>query len=75
MVDWAQQQTAIRLQSTSRFLEYKNDIVVRFRSSGWNVGASTVSINGLKEKTVYKATEVVLAPLLAGKSKMAAFIL
>ncbi|EJF98494.1 hypothetical protein MEI_00502 [Bartonella vinsonii subsp. arupensis Pm136co] len=57
------EQTTIRLTSKTEFREYKNDRVVRFRSNGWNIGATTVSVNLLEGKPVYKATQTGLVPL------------
>ncbi|MET3560725.1 hypothetical protein ABID39_001434 [Bartonella japonica] len=65
-VDHNQQTTAIRLQSKSQFLEYKNDIVLRFKARGKNVGATTVLLNGLAGKPVYKASDTGVATLLEG---------
>ncbi|MBB5074434.1 hypothetical protein HNQ69_001576 [Bartonella callosciuri] len=64
-VNQAQQTTAIRLQTKSQFLEYKKDIVVRFKAKGRNVGITTVALNTLAGKQVYKVTEAGIA-LLSG---------
>ncbi|WP_208438413.1 phage tail protein [Bartonella vinsonii] len=65
-VDHNQQTTAITLQAKSQFREYKNDIVVRFKAKGKNVGATTVALNSLPHKQVYKAKDVGGAVSLEG---------
>lgn len=65
--DHVQQTSTIRLQSQSQFLEYKNGIVLRFMATGRNVGASTMFLNALDGKPVYKATELGVGPLLGGE--------
>ncbi|GAA5099213.1 phage tail protein [Bartonella acomydis] len=64
-VDHSNQATLIKIQSKSDFLEYKNDIVVRFKAKSKNVGATTVSLNTLPAQSVFKATELG-AVLLSG---------
>ncbi|WP_208442322.1 phage tail protein [Bartonella raoultii] len=66
-VDNEQQTTAITLQTKSPFSEYKNDIVVGFKAKGKNAGATTVSLNHLPAKSVYKATELGAVPLVGGE--------
>ncbi|WP_273782878.1 phage tail protein [Bartonella sp. ML69XJBT] len=66
-VDNEQQTSAITLQTKSLFSEYKNDIVIGFKANGKNVGATTVSLNNLPAKPVYKATELGAIPLLGGE--------
>ncbi|WP_429137825.1 phage tail protein [Bartonella heixiaziensis] len=63
----SQKTTAITLQTKSQFREYKNDLVLRFKSNGWNIGATTVSLNGRQSKAVYKATETGISPLVGGE--------
>ncbi|WP_083868420.1 phage tail protein [Bartonella queenslandensis] len=65
-VDNDQQTTVIRLQSKSPFLEYKNDIVLRFKARGKNVGATKVILNSLSSKPVYKASTTGVATFLEG---------
>ncbi|WP_375614848.1 phage tail protein, partial [Bartonella sp. AC535YNZD] len=65
--DHVQQTSVIRLASTSQFLEYKNGIVLRFMATGRNVGATTIVLNDLAGKPVYKATELGVSPLLGGE--------
>ncbi|WP_244427012.1 tail fiber protein, partial [Bartonella rattaustraliani] len=63
-VDFSGEQTAIRIQTKSPFLGYKNDIVVSFRARGFNVGSTTVSLNNLSGKPVYKAAETGVSRLV-----------
>ncbi|WP_212112161.1 phage tail protein [Bartonella queenslandensis] len=65
--DHVQQTSTIRLQSQSQFLEYKNGIVLRFMATGRNVGATTIVLNDLATKPVYKATELGVSPLIGGE--------
>ncbi|WP_375701047.1 phage tail protein [Bartonella sp. AA23NXGY] len=65
--DPVQQTSVIRLASTSQFLEYKNGIVLRFMAMGKNVGATTIVLNALDGKPVYKATETGLSLLSGGE--------
>ncbi|WP_375666703.1 phage tail protein [Bartonella sp. TT121SHDZB] len=65
-VDHGDQTTVIRLQSKSAFLEYKNDIVLRFKARGKNVGATKVILNSLSSKPVYKASQTGVATFLEG---------
>ncbi|GAA4667059.1 phage tail protein [Bartonella pachyuromydis] len=66
-VDNEQQTTVIRLQSKSVFLEYQNGIVLRFIATGKNVGTTTIALNDLPAKPVYKATESGLSVLSGGE--------
>ncbi|GAA4667064.1 hypothetical protein GCM10023262_15510 [Bartonella pachyuromydis] len=66
-VDNEQQTSAIRLQSKSVFLDYKSGISVCFKAKGKNVGATTIALNNLVGKPVYKATESGLSVLSGGE--------
>lgn len=66
-VDNEQQTSAITLQTKSPFSEYKNDIVIGFKAKGKNVGATTIALNNLPAKPVYKATELGAVPLSGGE--------
>ncbi|WP_019224154.1 phage tail protein [Bartonella rattimassiliensis] len=61
------QTTAIRLESQSPFLEYKNGISVCFKAKNKNIGATTLALNGLSGKPVYKTTATGLSALLGGE--------
>ncbi|WP_409360714.1 phage tail protein [Bartonella heixiaziensis] len=65
-VNHSQQTTSIRLQTKSQFLEYKNGIVLRFKAKGKNVGGTTVALNSLSTKPVYKASGIGVPILLEG---------
>ncbi|EJF88055.1 hypothetical protein ME1_00819 [Bartonella vinsonii subsp. arupensis OK-94-513] len=56
-IDEQQKRTTIRLQTKSQFKEYKTGIFVQFQAIGTNVGLTTVALNGLEGKPVYKATD------------------
>ncbi|WP_175868723.1 phage tail protein [Bartonella gabonensis] len=66
-VNHKQKTSAIYLQSQSRFLAYKNGISICFKAKGKNVGATTISLNNLSGKPVYKATETGLLALSGGE--------
>ncbi|WP_273789985.1 phage tail protein [Bartonella sp. ML70XJBT] len=66
-VDGEQQTTLIRLQSRCEFLEYKNGLSVCFKAKGKNVGATTIALNALEDKPVYKATELSMRALTGGE--------
>ncbi|WP_273758728.1 phage tail protein [Bartonella sp. AU55XJBT] len=67
LVNTEQQTTLIRLQSSSHFLKYQNGISVCFKAKGKNVGATTIALNTLGGKPVYKATELGMSALLGGE--------
>ncbi|UNF39640.1 phage tail protein [Bartonella krasnovii] len=67
MVDDTQKTSAIRLLSQSQFLEYKNGLSICFKAKGKNVGSTTVSLNALAGKPVYKATDSGLLALSGGE--------
>ncbi|MBB5074402.1 microcystin-dependent protein [Bartonella callosciuri] len=66
-VDDQQKTSAIRLQSPSTFLAYKNGISLCFKVKGKNVGATTIALNNLAAQPVYKATETGLLALSGGE--------
>ncbi|WP_142417024.1 phage tail protein [Bartonella massiliensis] len=65
--DDVQQTSTIRLQSQSQFLEYKNGIVLRFVATNKNIGDTTVFLNTLEGKPIYKATEFGVSALSGGE--------
>ncbi|WP_254473213.1 phage tail protein [Bartonella sp. B1098] len=65
--DHVQRISTIRLESQSQFLEYKNGIVLRFMAMDKNIGATTVFLNALEGKPVYKATALGIGPLSGGE--------
>ncbi|WP_273719393.1 MULTISPECIES: phage tail protein [Bartonella] len=66
-VDDTQKTSTISLQSPSDFLEYKNGISICFKAKGKNVGATTIALNNLAGKPVYKATDTGLLALSGGE--------
>ncbi|WP_208433473.1 phage tail protein, partial [Bartonella elizabethae] len=52
---------------SSHFLKYQNGISVCFKAKGKNVGATTIALNALGGKPVYKATESGLLALSGGE--------
>ncbi|WP_375608911.1 MULTISPECIES: phage tail protein, partial [unclassified Bartonella] len=66
-VDDKQKTSAISLQSPSQFLAYKNGISLCFKAKGKNVGATTIALNNLIGKPVYKATDTGLLALTGGE--------
>ncbi|WP_019219027.1 phage tail protein [Bartonella florencae] len=66
-VDAEQQTTLIRLQSQSHFLRYQNGISVCFKTKGKNVGATSIALNDLPVKPIYKATELGISALTGGE--------
>ncbi|WP_019219026.1 phage tail protein [Bartonella florencae] len=66
-VDNNQKTSAIRLLSQSQFLEYQNGLSVCFQAKGKNVGATSIALNNLAGKSVYKATETGLVALSGGE--------
>ncbi|WP_273760830.1 phage tail protein [Bartonella sp. ML70XJBT.G] len=66
-VDEAKHSTLIRVQSKSAFLEYQNGISICFKAKGKNVGTTTISLNDLPAKPVYKATELGMGSLRGGE--------
>ncbi|WP_152023172.1 hypothetical protein [Bartonella bovis] len=49
--------TSITLNTVSPITEYKNDIFIRFRASDTNVGATTITVNSLNGRPVYKMSD------------------
>ncbi|WP_455476852.1 phage tail protein [Bartonella sp. B41] len=60
-------ETFIHLMTKSLFKDYKNDIVVRFKSQKTNVGKTYAQLNHLSEKLVYKVTQNGIEPLSGGE--------
>ncbi|AQX30966.1 phage tail protein [Bartonella schoenbuchensis] len=59
--------TSITLNTISPITEYKNDVFIRFRASDTNVGATTITVNRLSEKPVYKMTDAGVISLEGGE--------
>ncbi|WP_208438724.1 phage tail protein [Bartonella grahamii] len=67
LVNAEEQTTLISLQSSSHFFKYQNGISLCFKAKGKNVGATTIALNALGGKPVYKATELGMSALLGGE--------
>ncbi|EJF80758.1 hypothetical protein MCO_00272 [Bartonella sp. DB5-6] len=67
MVNAEDKTTLITLKTASPIAKYKNDIIIRFKSRGVNVGTTTITVNSLGEKPLYKATGVGVIPLEGGE--------
>ncbi|ETS07885.1 phage tail protein [Bartonella henselae] len=59
--------TSIIVTTASPIEEYKNDIIIRFKAGGVNVGTTTVIVNNIEEKLLYKATNAGVTPLEGGE--------
>ncbi|WP_336279005.1 tail fiber protein [Bartonella sp. CB175] len=67
MINTEEKTTSIILKTVSPIAQYKNDIIVRFKASGENIGTTTVAVNNLGEKPIYKATDTGVIPLKGGE--------
>ncbi|WP_142416422.1 phage tail protein [Bartonella massiliensis] len=59
--------TSITLTTASSIEKYKNDIIVRFKARGVNVGPTTININNIGAKPLYKITATGVIPLEGGE--------
>ncbi|EJF90767.1 phage tail protein [Bartonella melophagi] len=50
--------TSITLKTVSPITTYKKDIFIRFKAGNTNVGATTITVNNLSEKPIYKMSDV-----------------
>ncbi|WP_375666701.1 phage tail protein [Bartonella sp. TT121SHDZB] len=66
-IDHHQQQTIIRLNSSTSLSRYSNGLSLRFKARESNVGMTSFFINDLPNKLVYRATENGLFPLIGGE--------
>ncbi|WP_039758593.1 phage tail protein [Bartonella queenslandensis] len=66
-VNFELQLTKIKIETKSQFLEYKSGLVVSFRAKGGNIGITTVALNDLLHKPVYKASETGVCLLGGGE--------
>ncbi|EJF81580.1 Phage Tail Collar Domain [Candidatus Bartonella washoeensis] len=67
VVDAKDKTTSITLTTASPIAKYKNDIIIRFKARGVNIGTTTVTVNSIEEKLIYKATDVGIIPLEGGE--------
>ncbi|WP_208441658.1 phage tail protein [Bartonella raoultii] len=67
MVNGQDKTTAITLTMVSPIAKYKNDIMLRFKARGTNVGSATINVNNIGEKPLYKASNMGIVPLEGGE--------
>ncbi|WP_019218673.1 phage tail protein [Bartonella florencae] len=67
MVNGQDKTTTITLTTVSPIAKYKNDIILRFKARGVNVGATTINVNNIGAKPLYKATNLGIVPLEGGE--------
>lgn len=66
-IDHHQQQTIIGLTSSSSLSHYINGLALRFKAKESNVGITTVRLNNLIGKSVYKASETGVTAVVGGE--------
>ncbi|WP_455474481.1 phage tail protein [Bartonella sp. B30(2025)] len=59
--------TSIMLRTISPIAKYRNDIIIRFKACNVNVGPTTINVNNIGEKSLYKAISTGLVPLEGGE--------
>ncbi|WP_455475669.1 phage tail protein [Bartonella sp. B17] len=59
--------TSIMLKTVSPIEKYKNDIIIRFKAPSINVGSTTININNIGAKALYKAINTGIVPLEGGE--------
>ncbi|WP_330167268.1 tail fiber protein [Bartonella grahamii] len=67
IVNGKEQTTSITLTTVSPIAKYKNDIIIRFKARGMNIGTTTINMNNIGEKLIYKATDAGVMPLEGGE--------
>ncbi|WP_455466906.1 phage tail protein [Bartonella sp. B39] len=67
MVNGQDKTTSITLTTVSPIAKYKNDIILRFKARGVNVGSTTINVNNIGAKPLYKATNMGIVPLEGGE--------
>ncbi|EJF87319.1 MULTISPECIES: tail fiber protein [Bartonella] len=67
MVNGEDKTTFITLTTVSPLEKYKNDIILRFKARGTNVGPATINVNNIGAKSLYKATNTGIVPLIGGE--------
>ncbi|WP_375704774.1 phage tail protein, partial [Bartonella sp. AD328YNZD] len=67
MVNAEDKTTLITLKTVSPIKKYNNDIIIRFKARGTNIGTTTITVNNIGEKLIYKATDVGVIPLEGGE--------
>ncbi|MET3560795.1 microcystin-dependent protein [Bartonella japonica] len=59
--------TSIKLTTVSPITTYKNDLILRFKACGVNIGPTTITVNNIEEEPVYKVTDAGVLPLEGGE--------
>ncbi|MCL6230014.1 tail fiber protein [Bartonella bilalgolemii] len=59
--------TSIMLTTVSPITTYKNDLILRFKACDSNIGPTTLTVNNIGEKPVYKATDAGVVSLEGGE--------
>ncbi|WP_139413001.1 tail fiber protein [Bartonella mastomydis] len=67
MINAEDKTTLITLKTVSPIKKYNNDIIIRFKAHGVNVGKTTIKVNSMEEKPIYKATNTGVIPLEGGE--------
>ncbi|MBB4076043.1 microcystin-dependent protein [Bartonella fuyuanensis] len=67
VVNTSAKTTLITLKTVSPIKKYNDDIVIRFKARGVNIGTTTVTVNNIGEKLIYKATYAGILPLEGGE--------
>ncbi|USP02861.1 tail fiber protein [Bartonella taylorii] len=67
IVNGKEQTTSILLTTVSSIAKYKNDIIIRFKARGMNIGTTTINMNNIGAKPLYKATSTGIVPLTGGE--------
>ncbi|WP_375658731.1 phage tail protein [Bartonella sp. MR30HLJHH] len=70
IVNGKEQTTSITLTTVSPIAKYKNDIIIRFKARGINIGTTTINMNNIGAKPLYKATSTGIVPLTGGELQM-----
>ncbi|WP_142416359.1 tail fiber protein [Bartonella massiliensis] len=67
MINAEDKTTLITLKTVSSIKKYNNDIVIRFKACGVNIGTTTIIVNNIGERLIYKATDAGIIPLEGGE--------
>ncbi|WP_273756446.1 phage tail protein [Bartonella sp. MM73XJBT] len=67
MINAEDKTTLITLKTVSPIEKYKNDIIIRFKARGVNIGMTKIIVNNIGEKHIYKASDTGIIPLEGGE--------
>ncbi|WP_175868864.1 phage tail protein [Bartonella gabonensis] len=67
MINAEDKTTLITLKTVSPIKKYNNDIIIRFKAHGVNIGTTTIKVNNMGEKPIYKATNTGVISLEGGE--------